>query len=196
MANTLFPMLTLFPSLYGRSPKCLGKAQIPEESHPARSALEFGSSVDLDLNLCCAKLQGFGSSNYFLTCLLRLTQYSTCVYAKSLQSCLFVTPWTVVCWASLFMGFSKREYWSGWPCPPLGDLPNPGIEPISLMFPALVGGFFTTNATCKAPSRVQLPSIFKCSLHFSNVVWRACFNPCYLREGLCKVSGFLPFLKS
>ena len=102
MANTLFPMRTLFPSLYGSSPKCLGKAQIPEESHPARrSALEFGSSADLDLNLCCAKLQGFGSSNYFLTCLLRLTQYSTCVYAKSLQSCLFVTPWTVVCFTFL-----------------------------------------------------------------------------------------------
>ena len=30
------------------------------------------------------------------------------------------------------MGFSRQEYWSGLPCPPLGDLPNPGIEPGSL----------------------------------------------------------------
>ena len=118
------------------------------------------------------------------------------MYAKLLQSCLSVTPWTVVFQASLFMGFSKQEYWSGLPCPPLGDLPNPGVEPTSLMSPALVGGFFTTSATWEAHGTAQLPSIFKCSLHFSNVVWRACFNPCYLRGGLCKVSGFLPFLKS
>ena len=35
---------------------------------------------------------------------------------------------------------------SGLPCPPPGDLPNPGIEPASLMSPALTGGFFTTSA--------------------------------------------------
>ena len=43
------------------------------------------------------------------------------------------------------MGFSKLEYWSGLPCPPLGDLPDPEIEPTSLMSPALAGGFFTTS---------------------------------------------------
>ena len=31
------------------------------------------------------------------------------------------------------MGFSRQEYWSGLPCPPLGDLPDPGIKPVSLM---------------------------------------------------------------
>ena len=45
------------------------------------------------------------------------------------------------------MGFSRQEYWSGLPCPLPGDLPNPGIEPASLMSPALAGGFFTTIAT-------------------------------------------------
>ena len=35
---------------------------------------------------------------------------------------------------------------SGWPCPPPGDLPDPGIEPVSLQSPALAGGFFTTSA--------------------------------------------------
>ena len=44
---------------------------------------------------------------------------------------LFVTPWTAACQAPLSMGFSKQEYWSGLPCPPPGDLPNPGIEPRS-----------------------------------------------------------------
>ena len=45
---------------------------------------------------------------------------------------LFATPWTVVHQAPLSMGFSGQEYWSGLPCPPPGDLPNPGIEPTSL----------------------------------------------------------------
>ena len=57
---------------------------------------------------------------------------------------LLVTPWTVACQAPLSMGFSKQEYWSGLPCPPTGDLPDPGIEPKSLVSPALAGGFFIT----------------------------------------------------
>ena len=40
------------------------------------------------------------------------------------------------------MGFSRQEHWSGLPCPPPGDLPNPGIEPAS---PTLAGGFFTAE---------------------------------------------------
>ena len=48
------------------------------------------------------------------------------------------------------MGFSGKEYWSGLPCPPPRDLPDPGIEPVSLMSPALAGGFFVTNATWEA----------------------------------------------
>ena len=53
------------------------------------------------------------------------------------------------------MRFSKQEYWSGLPCPPPGDLPNPGIEPVSLMSPALAGGFFTTSATWEALQVLQ-----------------------------------------
>ena len=51
-----------------------------------------------------------------------------------LTSCvqLFGTPWTVVCQAPLFIGFSRQEYWSGLLLPPPGDFPNPGIEPKSL----------------------------------------------------------------
>ena len=40
-------------------------------------------------------------------------------------------PWTVAFQAPLSMGFSREEYWSGWPLPSQGDLPNPGIEPSS-----------------------------------------------------------------
>ena len=39
------------------------------------------------------------------------------------------------------MGFSRQEYWSGWPFPPPGDLPEPGIEPTSPVSPILAGGF-------------------------------------------------------
>ena len=49
---------------------------------------------------------------------------------------LFATLWTVACQAPLSMGFSRQEYWSVLPCPPPGDLPDPGIEPAS-MSPAL-----------------------------------------------------------
>ena len=45
-------------------------------------------------------------------------------------------PWTVVCQVPLSMEFSRQEYWSGLPFPPSGDLPDPGVEPVSLMSPA------------------------------------------------------------
>ena len=57
---------------------------------------------------------------------------------------LFMTPWTIVSQAPLSMGFSRQEYWSGLPFSPPGDRPNPGIKPMSLLSPALAGGFFTT----------------------------------------------------
>ena len=50
---------------------------------------------------------------------------------------LFATSWTVACQAPLSMEFSRQEYWSGWPFPSPGDLPNPGIKPVS---PALQAG--------------------------------------------------------
>ena len=50
---------------------------------------------------------------------------------------LFATPWTVAHKAPLSIGFSRQEYWSGLPFSPPGDLPDPGIEPGSLVSPAL-----------------------------------------------------------
>ena len=57
---------------------------------------------------------------------------------------LYATPWTVACLALLSMGFSTQEYWSGQPCPPPGDLLNPGLKSMSLASPASAVGFFTT----------------------------------------------------
>ena len=70
------------------------------------------------------------------------------VYSCSVaQSCLTLcNPMDYVAHqASLSMGISRQEYWSGFPFPTLGDLPEPWIEPMSLVSPALAGGFFTTE---------------------------------------------------
>ena len=63
---------------------------------------------------------------------------------------LFVTLWTGAHQAPLSMWFSRQEYWSRVSCPPPGDLSNPGIEPMSLMSPALAGGFCITSTTWEA----------------------------------------------
>ena len=67
------------------------------------------------------------------------------------KSCLtLVTQWTVAHQTPLSRGFPRQEHWSGLTFPSLGDLPNPGIEPWSLLSPALAGRFFTTTATREA----------------------------------------------
>ena len=71
--------------------------------------------------------------------------------AKSLQLCLtLASPWTMTGQTPLSVGFSRQEYSSGLPCPPPEDLPNPEIELVSLMSPALAAGFFTTSTTWEA----------------------------------------------
>ena len=80
------------------------------------------------------------------------------VKVKSL-SCvrLFETPWTIACQAPLSMGFSRQEYCSGLPCPPPGDLPNPGIK---LRSPALQAGCLPSEPPGK-PGKSQSQSLFK-----------------------------------
>ena len=77
---------------------------------------------------------------------------------------LFVTLWTVAPQAPPSMGFSRQEYWNGLPCPPPGDLPDPGIEHASLTSPALAGRLFTTSDTWEA-----LSSHFK--IGYSELLW-------------------------
>ena len=56
---------------------------------------------------------------------------------------LYATPWTAAHQTPLSVGLSRQEYWNGLPFPSSGDLPDPGIEPMSLKSLALAGGFFT-----------------------------------------------------
>ena len=75
---------------------------------------------------------------------------------------LFAVPWTINLTASLTVVFSRQGYWSGLPQPPPGDLPNPGIKPMSLMSPVLAGSFLITSATWEA-----LPLPFSLCLYHS-----------------------------
>ena len=81
------------------------------------------------------------------------------MHTLSCFSCvqLFATLWTVAHQAPLSMRFSRQEYWSGLPCPPPGDLPDPGIKPKSLASPALAGRFFTTVQPGKPQDHGDLP---------------------------------------
>ena len=78
---------------------------------------------------------------------------------------LFAALWTIAHQAPLSMGFFRQEYWGRLPCPSPEDLLNPGTEPVSLMSPALAGGFFTTNATYQ-----EYPLQFSQSVK-SNSLW-------------------------
>ena len=64
------------------------------------------------------------------------------LFSLSVMFNSYVTPWIVVHQASLPMGFLRQEYWMGLPLPSPGDLPNPGIEPVS---PALQVNSFSTE---------------------------------------------------
>ena len=67
-----------------------------------------------------------------------------CVLSSFGHVQLFATSGTVAPQAPLSVGFLRQEYWSGWPCPPPGDLPDLGIRPMSSI---LAVGFFTTSTT-------------------------------------------------
>ena len=92
--------------------------------------------------------------------LLHLHHPQPCVLSCFRLVRLFATLWTIAHQAPLSVGFSRQEYWSGLLCPNPGDLPDPGIEPKSLMSPALAGRLVATNATWEA-SHFSLNSTYK-----------------------------------
>ena len=78
---------------------------------------------------------------------------------------LFATPWTVARQAPLSMGFSRQEYWSGLPCPPPQDLPNPGIKPVSPASPALQAGSLPPGPPGKPYINMNQSQAYMCPLH-------------------------------
>ena len=79
-----------------------------------------------------------------------------CILSHFRHVRLFATLWTVAHQIPLSTGFSRQEYWSGLPCSPPGDLPEPEIKPTSLTSLALAGGFFTTSTTWEAHTVTHL----------------------------------------
>ena len=95
----------------------------------------FNSDICGILYVCCIELN-LGIS--VVSDVLMHTQYrSVCVLSHFSRVQLFATPWTVALQAPLSEGFSRQEYWSGLPCCPPGDLPDPGVESRSPVDPAL-----------------------------------------------------------
>ena len=106
---------------------------------------------------------------------------------------LFAVLWTVALQAPLSMGFSRQNYWSGVPCLPPGDLPQPWIKPATLLSPSLADGFFTTSATWEAQRllhhcfiaflllvKLSMFSVFNWPFLFLSI---ACFWPlCFFLE--------------
>ena len=70
----------------------------------------------------------------------------TCMLRSFRHVRFCAAPWTAAHQASLSMGFSRQEYWSGSPCSPPGDLPDPGTELLFPMSHALADGLFTTTS--------------------------------------------------
>ena len=96
-----------------------------------------------------------------------LSMYSACMLSHFSHVQLFATLWTVAQQAPLSMGFSRQEYWSGLPFPPPGDLPNPGIKPMSLAYPALTSRFFTISTMVA----MEAPSMYRVVYSLTNIYW-------------------------
>ena len=96
----------------------------------------------------------------------------------------------------LSMGFSKQEYWSGFPFPPPGDLPNSGIKPTSLLSPPMAGRFFTTNVNQEVGGKKhEIFWFFFCKhftserLSFCQILPQKVLLPArfYLRNSFCEI---------
>ena len=86
----------------------------------------------------------------FPLCLCCWGERHACVLSHFSHVQLFATLWAITPQVPLTRGFSRQEHWSALPCPPPGDLPDPGIKPKSFLSLALGGRFFITRATWEA----------------------------------------------
>ena len=107
--------------------------------HPFLFYIHRGRGLGADLDLQVSIFMFLAPSIALLTLFLRqkVTGVQTCVCVQLLQLCpTLLTLQTVAHQPPLCMGFFRQEYWSGFPCPPLEDLLNPGIKLASPTSPA------------------------------------------------------------
>ena len=84
----------------------------------------------------------------------RRAQQSLGFLSRSVMSDSFAAPRTIACQVPLTIGFSRQEYWSGLLFPSLGYPPNPGMELLCPVSPALAGGFYITEPSGKPHVRI------------------------------------------
>ena len=86
---------------------------------------------------------------YWLQSILKPKCSVSVVLSHSVMSWVFAAQWTVACQVPLSMGFFRQECWGGLPFSPPGHLPDPGIEPTSLLSPALQADSLPTESLGK-----------------------------------------------
>ena len=102
--------------------------------------MDVSVSLSRSLYLCVGKISKKASRRIHVIVRINpIIMMRVCMLSHAL---LFETPWTAAHHAPPSMGFSRQEHWSGLPCPPQGNLSDPGIKPPS---PALAGRFLTTG---------------------------------------------------
>ena len=114
-----------------------------------------------DSNMDPPALEGiWGLSNGFIGCWCSVAKVCVCVCVRALSHIwLSATSWTLACQAPL--EFPRQECWSELSFPTPVDPPGPGIEPVSLASPPLVGRFFTTTPLGMPIShRFSFPAFF------------------------------------
>ena len=114
--------------------------------------------------------------------------------AQALQSCPTLCD-PLDCSSLLSMGFSRQEYWSGLPCPSLGDLPEPGIERKSPASAALADGFLTHRTTWEVLAEVNVPYNIanpRSEVHcvYCPMIGQSCAPRCWEFWGHCLHSAF------
>ena len=113
----------------------------------------------------CLEKHFFKMLNIEVSCDPSSSPKYECVLSHFRDVRIFATLWTVAHQAPLSIEFSRQEYWIGLRCLPPGDLPDPGIEPESLVSPALAVGFFTTRTTWEASVLSIWPTKIKTLFH-------------------------------
>ena len=95
-----------------------------------------------------------------------------CTCAKLLQSCpILCDPMDCSPPGSSVHGIPHAKHWSRLPCPPLGDLPNPGTESASPVSSALARRFFTTSTTCEAPGMcIHMADSLCCTIETNTIL--------------------------
>ena len=161
----------LIPLTFTRHVQSFSRSHWLYFQNASRPLLTISNTIIPILDYCGSFLTGFSASTLASSCptlaqvaarvslfkvLVKADHFSAqnppaCMLSHFSSVWFFAMLWIIAHQAPKSKGFSSQECWSGLPCPPAGDLPDPGIKLGSLISHALAGSFFTTSATWEAP---------------------------------------------